>query len=99
VAADIVHPLKRTASGNQYSLIMVDKGNRLLEAIPLRKMDAASTADAMLRVFSAYGTPNTIVSDNGGSFTSSLLTTVLKSLNISHIRVSPYHPKANGMVE
>jgi transposase InsO family protein len=68
-------------------------------AIPLKKVDTASTAEALLKVFSAYGTPSCIVHDNGSNFTSELMTNILKSLNISQIRVSPYHPQANGMIE
>ena len=99
LAVDIVGPFERTASGYQYLLTVIDMATRFPEAIPLKKIDAATTAEALLKVFSAYGTPETIVNDNGGYFTSSLFTNVLKALGISQIRVAPYHPEANGMVE
>lgn len=69
---------------------------RYPEAIPLKKVDTASTAQALLQVFSAYGVPSTIVHEN---FTSQLMKDILKSLSISQIRVAPYHPEANGMIE
>ena len=61
-------------------------------------MDTPTTAEPLLSVFSAHGTLNIIVHDNGGNFTSQLMTSVLKALNIQ-ITVSPYHPQANGMCE
>jgi transposase InsO family protein len=99
LAMDIVGPFTRTTSGYKYVLTLVDMATRFPEAIPLKKVDTASTAEALLKVFSAYGTPSCIVHDNGSNFTSELMTNILKSLNISQIRVSPYHPQANGMIE
>ena len=72
---------------------------RFPDAIPLKRVDTAATAEALLTIFAAYGTPNVIVHDNGGNFTSQMMTAVLKALSISQITVSPYHPQANGMIE
>ena len=62
------------------------------EAIPLRKVDFTVTAEALLKVFSAYGIPQVIVHDNGGNFTSQLMTSVLKALGISQISCVPISP-------
>jgi len=99
LAIDVVGPFERTTAGYKYILTIVDMATRFPEAIPLKRVDTASTAEALLQVFSAYGTPSTIVHDNGGNFTSDLMTSTLKALNISQIRVAPYHPEANGMIE
>ena len=99
LAMDIVGPFTRTTSGYQYVLTLVDMATRFPEAIPLKRVDSTATAEGLLKVFSAYGTPQVIVHDNGGNFTSQLMTSVLKALGISQITVSPYHPQANGMIE
>ncbi len=39
--------------------------SRFPDAIPLKRVDTTATAEA-----SSYGTPNVIVHDNGGNFTS-----------------------------
>ena len=61
LAMDIVGPFSRTSNGYQYILTLVDMATRFPEAISLKRVDTASTAEALLRVFSAYGTPQTIV--------------------------------------
>ena len=99
LAIDVIGPFDRTAAGNKFALTIVDMATRYPVAIPLKKVDTASTADALLKVFSDFGTPETLVSDNGGNFTSTMMTELLKALGISQIRVAPYNPQANGMVE
>ena len=46
VAVDIVGPLKRTKRGNRYILTLMDFASRYPEAIPLRRIDAETVADA-----------------------------------------------------
>ena len=72
---------------------------RFPEAVPMKKIDSATTAEALLNVFAIYSTPHQLVHDNGGNFTSQFMKKVMKSLHISQITVSPYHPEANGMIE
>ena len=75
---DIVGPFSKTTNGYKYILTLVDMATCFPEAIPLKKVDTISTAEALLRVFSAYGTPQCIVHD--GNFISELMT---RALNIS----------------
>jgi transposase InsO family protein len=72
---------------------------RFPEAIPLKKITAVDTAQALLQVFAVYDVPQEIVTDNGGNFTADLMEHLLKSLTIHHNKTSPYNPQANGMVE
>ena len=99
IAIDIVGPLNTTTSGYKYILTIIDMATRFPEAIPMKRIDSASTAEALLNVFAIYGIPNQLVHDNGGNFTSQFMKEVMKSLHISQITVSPYHPEANGMIE
>ena len=40
-----------------------------------------------------------IMSDNGSEYRGAEFTFLLKQLNITHIRIPPYHPQTNGKIE
>ncbi|XP_071743109.1 uncharacterized protein [Lepeophtheirus salmonis] len=48
---------------------------------------------------SRYGVPETIVSDRGTQFTSSLWMGVCKTLGIASKNTTSYHPESNGLIE
>ena len=50
-------------------------------------------------VFSHYGLPSLLMSDNGPQFTSKLFSDFLTACNIKHILTPVYNPCTNGMVE
>ena len=50
-------------------------------------------------MFSRVGVPDAILTDQGGNFTSQLLTEIYKMLHVHPIRTTPYHPQTNGLVE
>ena len=54
IAIDIVGPLKRTDKGNRYLLTVMDFATRFPEAIPLRRIDAATVCEELLVLFSRY---------------------------------------------
>ena len=57
------------------------------------------TIEVLRHIFSSYGIPEQLVSDNGSQFTSEELADFVKSNGIKHIRTAPYHPSSNGAVE
>lgn len=93
VAVDIVGPLQRTKQGNKYVLTLMDFATRYPEAIPLRKTDAATVAEALCHIFTRLGLPQEILSDQGSNFMSDLMKQVTDILRIDRIRTSPYHPR------
>ena len=99
LAMDIVGPLERTVSGNKYILVLVDYATRYPEAIPLRPIDDETIADEFIRVFTRTGIPQKLLTDQGSNFTSTLMKQVLESLNVTHLRTSPYHPQTDRVVE
>ena len=54
---DVVGPLPLTARKNRYILTFMDMATRFPEAIPLRRVDAESVVEAMIKFFSFVGFP------------------------------------------
>ena len=99
LAMDIVGPLRRTKRGHKYILTVMDFATRYPEAIPLRRIDAATVAEALCDVFTRLGIPDEILSDQGSNFMSELLHNVMELLQIHQLKTSPYHPQTDGMLE
>ena len=99
LAMDIVGPLRETKRGHKFILTIMDFATRYPEAIPLRRIDAATVAEALCGVFTRLGIPEEILSDQGSNFMSELLSKVMELLQIHHLKTSPYHPQTDGMLE
>ena len=99
VAFDIVGPLPRTTSGHKYLLTMMCLYTKYPVAIPLRRVDNETVLNAMIEVFSTYGIPKEILTDQGSVFTSKLTRLLCKTLHINKVKTSPYHPQSNGSLE
>ena len=99
VAVDIVGPLQRTKRGYKYVLTLMDFCTRYPEAVPLRRTDASTVADALCEIFARMGLPDEILSDQGTNFMSTLLRKVMETLQVKQMKTSPYHPQTNGMLE
>ena len=69
------------------------------EVVPMKKTTADATITELRRLFSSYGLPEQVVSDNGPQFVSEEFKAFLKSNGVKHIRCSPYHTSSNGAVE
>jgi hypothetical protein len=96
---DLVGPLPRS-SGFSYLFTAVDRTTRWPEAVPLASVTAADCAAALLQGWiQRFGVPDTITSDRGPQFTSSLWAALCSFLAIKHTQTTAYHPQANGLVE
>ncbi len=84
----------RTKKGNRYILTLMDH-----EAIPLSRVDAKTTCDTLLEIFSRFGVPEEVLTDNGSNFVATVTDCLLDRLQCLHIHTSPYHPKTNGKLE
>ena len=60
---------------------------------------ASSTIDVLRHLFSRYGLPEQLVSDNGPQFSSDQFELFMRQNGIKHYRSAPYHPATNGAVE
>ena len=50
-------------------------------------------------IFTRFGVPCEIVTDNGAQFVSNSMKELTEQYVIKHCKSSPYHPQANGQVE
>ena len=84
---------------NQMFLVVVDAYSKWPEVQKMSTTTEASTINALQFLFSAYGLPEQLVSDNGPQFTSYEFKEFLKVNGIAHILSAPYHPSSNGETE
>ena len=80
-------------------LIVVDAHSKWPEVITMSSTTSQSTIEVMRSLFSRYGLPEQLVSDNGTQFTSEEFTQFMKRNGVKHIRSAPYHPASNGLAE
>ena len=62
-------------------------------------VDAEATSGAITEVFTRFGIPREVLTDQGSNFMSELLGKVFRLVDISNIKTSPYHPQTDGLVE
>ena len=77
--------------GRQF-LIVVDAHSKWPEVIEMKTTTASVTITELTQLFSSYGLPEHLVSDNGPQFTSTEFEAFLKNNGIKHTCSAPYHP-------
>ena len=96
LAFDLVGPLPKCSSGFRYLLTMMCLYTKYPEAIPLKRVDNDTVLEAMFEVFSRYGLPKELLTDQGCVFTSKLTKSMCEAFEIKKIQTSPYHPQSDG---
>lgn len=97
VAVDILEvPL--SCSKNHY-LLIIDYFSKWADAIPLPNQTADNITKELVKVFTTYGMPNILHSDQGRNFESSVLRQTIKAFRIKKSQTTEYHPQADGMVD
>lgn len=100
VHIDIVGPLPPSGKRHVFLLTMIDRATSWLEAIPVSSTTAEACAGLFLKHWvSRFGVPDTVVSDQGPQFESTLFNTVLQRLGCLRRHTTAYHPQTNGKVE
>ncbi|KAI2655857.1 Retrovirus-related Pol polyprotein [Labeo rohita] len=99
VIVDCVGRLPHTKTGNQYLLTIMCVTTRFPEAVPLRKITAATVTKALVKFFTTFGLPRIIQTDQGSNFLSKVFRKTMKALGISHVVSSSYHPESQGALE
>ena len=100
VAVDLVGPLNPMSDRkHRYVLTMIDYATRYVEAKPLKTAKTEEVAETLWEIWTRLGIPKEVQTDQGTQFTSEMMSEVNRLLNVTGIRVLPWHPQANGLVE
>lgn len=93
---DLIGPLPRSTSGNNFILIIADCFSKFVLSFPLRKATAARVVKHLEEdVFLIYGVPRGIISDNGVQFRSKEYKQLLERYKVRPLFTAFYHPQAN----
>ncbi|KAL7839170.1 hypothetical protein SRHO_G00258280 [Serrasalmus rhombeus] len=84
--------------GHMY-LVVVDAHSKWPEIHIMDSTTSSKTIQVLRGLFSRYGIPHSLESDNGLQFCSEEFSTFLKVNGVKHIRSAPYHPASNGLAE
>ena len=96
---DFIGPLPSSYS-NEYILLAVDYVTKWVEAIAAQHADSKTVIRFLKRnIFSRFGTPKVLISDEGSHFCNVQLKKVIQHYSVRHKVASPYHPQANGQAE
>ena len=93
VATDIFH------YESQPYLFIVDYTSRFPIVRKLKSMSAQHITEHFKSIFSEYGWPDTVVSDNGPCYVAEAFSTLMKEYAVTHITSSPHYPQSNGLAE
>ncbi|KAL4714637.1 hypothetical protein ACJJTC_004627 [Scirpophaga incertulas] len=80
-------------------LILVDAHSKWIEALPMSRTDTQSTITALMCIFSRFGLPSQLVTDNGPPFFSQDFKDYCVNNAIKHTTTAPYRPQGNGAAE
>ena len=96
IGMDIMGPFTATARQKRFLLVVVDYFTRWVELFPVRSTTSTEIANIMTNeIFSRYGLPKYIVSDNGPQFVSHLFRNFCETLGIQQNLTANYHPQSN----
>ena len=85
--------------GYRYCLTVMDHFSRFIRAYPLRNKSAGVVLRALRKDVCVFGTPETILMDNGSEFTNREFKTYCSRLGITQAYCMPYHPRGNSVLE
>lgn len=81
-------------------LILVDSRSKWVEVkLMPERTTATETVLKLKEIFSVFGLPDKLVSDNGPPFNSVEFLSFCQTNGITSIKSPPYHPQSNGLAE
>ena len=86
--------------GNMYILLVVDCESKWVEATACPKNDDITMVEFIQRnILSRFGSPRTIIIDEGSHFENKVFAKLMSRHGIKHIMGLAYHPQSNGQAE
>lgn len=80
-------------------LVAVDAHSKWPEVAVMKSTTAVKTIEKIGEMFSRFGCPMQLVSDNGPQLVSELMSAFLQVNGVQHIKSAPFHPATNGLAE
>ena len=100
MAVDLIGPIEPASEArHRYILTLVDYATRYPEAVPLKRIDTETVAEALVDIYISLDVPEEIHSDQGTQFISDCMKEICRLLGVTHSTTTPYHPMCNGLVE
>ena len=97
---DLLRPFPLASGQVKYLIVAIDYLTKWIEAKPLSTITAAQVRKFVWRnIFTRFGIPDSVVTDNGTQFINQKFRGFLASHKVKHHFTSVEHPKANGQVE
>lgn len=84
---------------NKNYLVLTDAFTKWPEVVPVQGMTASELIKHLRRVFSCFGLPELVCSDNGRTFVASETELFFSKNGIKHVTIPPYNSQSNGAAE
>ena len=84
---------------NEHYLVVTDAYSRYLEIAYLPQLTSTIVINKLKNIFARHGIPMTVISDNGGQFSSDTFAQFAVEWNFNHKTSSPHYPQGNGGAE
>jgi hypothetical protein len=99
-ALDFVGPISPMSHRKNYILVCTDYVTKWVEEKSLFRATKKFVVEFIYEyIFTRFGVPREIVTDQGTQFTSKLMKELTDKYGIKHCKYFPYHPQENGQVE
>uniref|UniRef100_A0A914Z7A9 RNA-directed DNA polymerase n=1 Tax=Panagrolaimus superbus TaxID=310955 RepID=A0A914Z7A9_9BILA len=100
IHTDICGPLPKAMDKEQYILVTIDAFSKWLIASPMKNQTAQTVSTTFINdVITKHGCPNSVTTDCGRQFTSTIFQEMAEIFGFEHNTSTPYHQEANGEVE
>ena len=100
VAVDVLSGLPQSNDGSTCMLVAVDYMTKWAEAYALPNVEASTCMTALYNgLFSRFGMPNQLHSDQGRYFESKLFSELTNLAGIRRTRTTPFHPRSDEQTE
>ena len=96
---DFIGPMAGGRPGQRFAIVAIDYHSKWIEVGFCEHPTSDVVVQFMEKLACREGYPKEIVSDCGSAFTSERFASYLRSVGVTHIKVSPYHPQSSGQVE
>uniref|UniRef100_A0A9J7Y5M6 Gypsy retrotransposon integrase-like protein 1 n=1 Tax=Cyprinus carpio carpio TaxID=630221 RepID=A0A9J7Y5M6_CYPCA len=96
LGVDLMGPLPRSTTQNEYLLVFVDYYSRWVELFPIRSATAKNIASIFRKdILTRWGVPDFVLSDRGTQFVSSVFRELCQNWSVIPKLTTAYHPQTN----